>query len=140
MIQIARFYTENTFPFHRENCVVLRKSLINHSLESIEFGFPYYDALPVELKVPQCMDLIYFLDRCFGLKEEESAIWTLKSHGNIEQIIAVRRMSENYFLIDIAFTDFGPIQINLNEAFQFKQVLKSMLQTRYLAAPKEGEN
>lgn len=134
MVQIVNFHTND--PLHRENCIVFR-----NNFENIEFGFPYFDALPVKLTVPQVMDVIHFIkDAIKYLDEGETDHLKLYSVGDVENCIIVRKCFGNtHFLIDFAFSDIDPIMVDINEVAVLGVKLEKMLDIKLLNSPKEDD-
>lgn len=120
-------------PLHHENCITLRKNF-----NDVEFGFPYFDALPVKLSVNQSLDLVEFIENCLNLLEE-GAIATFNLapiDGKANECIIVRRTFGSSLHVDIAFTDdYLPVMVPIEEVLDFKNHLKDFLNIKSIDGP-----
>ena len=132
MLQVVKFHTDD--PLRFENCVVMR-----NAFEFIEFGFPYYDALPEKLSVPQCMDLIQFIKACVNHLDDGGALSVniRPKDSNVDQVIIVRKTFHDHFHIDFAFADVGPVMVPIQEVVIFSETLNKMLAIPLIEDTKE---
>lgn len=129
MIQLVPFHVKEVL--YHENCVVIRN---NH--ENVEFGFPFFDVLPVKLSVRTCLDLINFIKDSINYLDEGQSFSLKLAHveSSVEDYIIVRKcFGEDRLLIDFAFCDISPTMVDIQEIKNFLVVLETMLDIKLLS-------
>lgn len=131
MIKLVPFHLDN--PLQHQNGIVIR-----HNFETIEFGFPYFDALPIKLSVSQCLELLKFINLCLGLKTGKVYAFEITpSDREFEEIIVVRKTLGAGLHIHIAFSDINPVLVEMSEVLNFARNLKEILDIKLIESPKE---
>lgn len=131
MIKLVPFHLNN--PLQHQNGIVIR-----HNFENIEFGFPYFDALPIKLSVSQCLELLKFIDVYLRLQEGQACAFNITpGDREFEEMIIVRKTLGDGLHIHIAFSDTNPVLVEMSEVLNFAQNLKEILDIKLIESPKE---